>query len=355
MRAIRHAAAALLFGLFVPALAADKPQFIKGDIQVTRYDGSSDDLLTAGLGKSGLQSATPPAFADSLNPTATELRRRAIYTNYRALVDITTGGGYGMLYGPNIDANGNVTAGEGKIAGDEYLALIGGGKRNFTVMVQVPASFDPKNACIVTGPSSGSRGIYGAIATSGEWGLKRGCAVAYTDKGTGTGAHDLQNDIVNRVDGVTATADDAGDESLFTARLSDQKRAEFNAATPNRFAFKHAHSERNPEKDWDRHVLASIIFAFYVLNEKFDGGAIKPDNTIVIASSVSNGGGASLRAAELDQFGLIDGVAVSEPNVNPKPGAKFGIVQGSGAPFFAHSKDLYDYVTLVNLYQPCAS
>ncbi|MBC7946107.1 MAG: D-(-)-3-hydroxybutyrate oligomer hydrolase, partial [Burkholderiales bacterium] len=133
------------------------------------------------------------------------------------------------------------------------------------------------------------------------------------------------------------------------------KRAEFNAATPNRFAFKHAHSERNPEKDWDKHVLASIVFALYALNDKFDGAAITPNNTIVIASSVSNGGGASLRAAELDQFGLIDGVAVSEPNVNPKPGAKFGIVQGLGAPFFAHSKDLYDYVTLVNLYQPCAS
>lgn len=62
-----------------------------------------------------------------------------------------------------------------------------------------------------------------------------------------------------------------------------------------------------------------------------------------------------MRAAELDKFGLIDGVAVSEPNVNPKPGAKFGIVQGSGAPFFAHSRNLYDYTTLVNLYQPCAS
>ncbi|MDQ3196122.1 MAG: D-(-)-3-hydroxybutyrate oligomer hydrolase [Pseudomonadota bacterium] len=356
MRATRRAAAAaLLSGLFVSAAAADKPQFIKGDIQVRSYDGSSDDLLTAGLGKTGLQSATAPGFADPLNPTAAELRRRAIYTNYRALVDITTGGGYGVLYGPNVDVNGAPTSSEGKIAGDEYLALIGKGQRNFTVMVQVPASFDPKNPCIVTGPSSGSRGIYGAIATSGEWGLKRGCAVAYTDKGTGTGAHDLDRDIVNRIDGLTASADDAGDECLFTARLSDQERAEFNAAAPNRFAFKHAHSKQNPEKDWDKHVLASIVFAFYALNEKFDGRAIKPDNTIVIASSVSNGGGASLRAAELDKFGLIDGVAVSEPNVNPEPGGKFGIVQGSGAPLFAHSRNLYDYATLVNLYQPCAS
>ena len=33
-------------------------------------------------------------------------------------------GGYGTLYGPNIDADGNDTLGEGKIAGDEYLAYM---------------------------------------------------------------------------------------------------------------------------------------------------------------------------------------------------------------------------------------
>lgn len=65
----------------------------------------------------------------------------------------------------------------------------------------------------------------------------------------------------------------------------------------------------------------------FVLNKKF-GGGIHPGNTIVIASSVSNGGGASVRAAEKDERNLIDGVAVSEPNVNPEPGAQFGIVQG---------------------------
>lgn len=54
-------------------------------------------------------------------------------------------------------------------------------------MVQVPASFNPAQPCIVTATSSGSRGIYGAIGTAGEWGLKHGCAVAYTDKGSGNG------------------------------------------------------------------------------------------------------------------------------------------------------------------------
>ena len=54
----------------------------------------------------------------------------------------------------------------------------------------------------MTATSSGSRGVYGAIGSAGEWGLKRGCAVAYTDKGTGTGFHDLATDTVNLQNGV---------------------------------------------------------------------------------------------------------------------------------------------------------
>ncbi|MBI2891038.1 MAG: D-(-)-3-hydroxybutyrate oligomer hydrolase [Nitrospirae bacterium] len=351
--------AAVLFSLLLTSYASGNanPPFIKGEIVSNTYDGGTDDLLTAGLGKTGLQGAAP-VFADPLNPTAAELRRRAIYTNYRALVDPTAGGGYGVLYGPNIDLNGGNTLGEGKIAGEEHLAFAGdaSGKENVVLMVQIPASFNAADPCIVTAPSSGSRGVYGAIGTAGDWGLKRGCAVAYTDKGTGTGAHDLQNGKVNLITGEVESADVAGKNSHFTAKASPAQLAAFNAATPNRFAFKHAHSEQNPEQDWGRDVLQSIEFAFFLLNNKFgETSPITPENTIVIASSVSNGGGASIRAAEQDKRGLIDGVAVSEPNVNPEPGAPFVIVQGSGAPFADHSKSLLDYTTLVNVFQPCAS
>ena len=328
-----------------------KPRFIAGEIIETRYDGVSDDLLTAGLGRSGLAGAAP-AVSDP--PTAAELRRLAIYSNYRALVDITPGGGYGRLYGPNIDPEGGDTLGEGLIPGAEFLAFAGPPQQNVTLMVQVPDSFDPASACIVTAPSSGSRGVYGAIATSGEWGLKRGCAVAYTDKGTGTGAHDLQDHTVNLITGERADADVAGAASNFTVRLSDPTRAAFNAATPDRFAWKHAHSEQNPEGDWGRDVLRSIELAFYVLNAKYEE-PLTPANTIVIASSVSNGGGASLLAAEQDRRGLIDGVAVSEPNVNPRYEPGFGIRQGGGPVLHEHSRPLIDYATLVHVYQGCAN
>ena len=165
-----------------------------------------------------------------------------------ALVDPSRNGGYGILYGPNVGVDGVPTDSEGKIAGDEYIAFANdaSGRKKVTMMVQVPSHFDPTKACIITAPSSGSRGIYGAVAT-GEWGLKRGCAVAYTDKGTGTGAHDLQANTVNRIRGERADAAAAGDNSNFTAAVTGAERAAFNAATPNRFAFKHAHSQQNPE------------------------------------------------------------------------------------------------------------
>lgn len=45
-----------------------RPAYL-GAISSVSYDGNSDDLLTAGLGASGLAAATAPAYADSSNPT----------------------------------------------------------------------------------------------------------------------------------------------------------------------------------------------------------------------------------------------------------------------------------------------
>src|SRR4029453_5392437 len=85
-----------------------------------RYDGATNDLLTAGLGKTGL-AGPAPGFVNPTQPTAEELRRSAIYNNYRALVDMAPGGGYGTIYGPNIAPDGSDTLGEGKNAGDEKI------------------------------------------------------------------------------------------------------------------------------------------------------------------------------------------------------------------------------------------
>ena len=339
-----------------------KPGYL-GTVRQQSYDGSSDDLLTAGLGKSGLAVATAPGFASALQPTAAELRRLAIYTNYRAMLDMTAAGGYGTLYGPNVDAQGRVTAGEGRIAGTEYIAFSddGTGRKNVTLMVQVPDSFDPRKACIITATASGSRGVYGAI-TTGEWGLKRGCAVAYSDKGTGAAPHDLMNDTVPLIDGTRSTAAAAGKQAAFNAGLTAGELAAFNTATPNRFAFKHAHSGQNPEKDWGSTTLQAVEFAYYVLNERYGERNIlgerlrtlKPSNTIVIASSISNGGGAAIAAAEQDSQGLINGVAVSEPAVE-LPASPGVTVQRGGTALPVVGKTLVDFTSYANLYQSCAS
>lgn len=349
------------------------PPYITGPISAKYYAAGTcptpawceagDDLLTGGLGKSGLAAAAP-AFANPLAPTPAELRRNAIHTNYRAVLDILAAGGYGTLYGPNVTNNGVVTASEGKIPGWEYIAYAddGTGQKNATLMVQVPDSFSPTKPCIVTATSSGSRGVYGAIGASGEWGLKQGCAVAYTDKGTGNGLHDLKTNSVGLVDGTRTDAVTAGDASIFTADVTDVERAAFNAETPDRVAYKHAHSQQNPEKDWGNNTLQSIRFAFYVLNEKYgskgpDGStrvAIDPKRALVIASGISNGGAGALQAAEQDLSGLIDGVAITEPNAQPANLKKLRIVQGTTEqPTIG--KPLLDYFTFASLYQPCAA
>jgi hydroxybutyrate-dimer hydrolase len=340
----------------------DTPGFLVGYKRLA-YDGTTDDLLTAGLGKTGLGSATAPGCATAPAPTAAELRCSAIWNNYRALVDVSPKGGYGILYGPNLDANGQDTLGEGRIAGVEYVGLSddGTGTKNVTLVVQIPNNWNRNRPCIVTGTSSGSRGAYGAIGSSGEWGLKRGCAVAYADKGTGNGVHDLATDTVNLVDGTRTTSTAAGKGSNFTS-ITGSALTSFNTARPNRIAVKHAHSQQNPEKDWGANTLNAIQFAIWALNQEYN--QITPDgyiqavfnntNTIVIASSVSNGAGAALAAAELDDQNLIDGIAVSEPNVALPDNPNLRVVRGTRV-LVGAGRPLYDYFTYANLLQPCAA
>lgn len=340
------------------------PSFVvASSLRTTTYDGVTDDLLTGGLGKTGL-AGPAPTIANPASPTAAELRRLAIWSNYRALVDMTANGGYGRFWGPNIDINGNDTLGEGKVAGTEYLAYAdnGAGNQNVTLMVQVPTQFDPQKPCIVTATSSGSRGVYGAVSAAGEWGLKRGCAVAYTDKGSGNGAQELMTGHVTLIDGLVADAASAGRDSLFTVDASASDIARFNAAFPYRYAFKHAHSQQNPEQEWGKDTLEAIKFAYWALNHQF-GATVsgsrrhvryEPGSITTIAASVSNGGGASLAAAEQDKRGWITAVVVGEPQVNVDLPHRARVLEG-GQPIAQAGKPLADYTTLANLLQPCAA
>jgi hydroxybutyrate-dimer hydrolase len=334
-----------------------RPGFLRGDIQVRRFNGIDDDLLTGGFGARGL-SAPPPETAGR---TPESLRRMAIFWNYRGLVDVFSG--FGELYGPNIGPDKSRLPEDGKIAGTEFIAYTdeGRGRQNVVLMVQIPAGFDPKKPRIIAGTSSGSRGIYGAVGAIGDWGLKRGFAVAYSDKGTGNGIHDLSTDTVFTIDGRRVSADEAGIDAHFNAEADPA----FIADTPHRIAFKHAHSKQNPQADWGLYVRRAIIFALYVLNlpETFGTldskgrnlAAIVPESTTIIAAGISNGGDAAVRAAEGDTEKLIDGVCVSEPNLYPETTASMTVIQGDRewtTPEIGQS--ILEVHSLLNVYQPCA-
>ena len=360
------AATALAVALATGPAFADRnplpPLIVTDSIQRTAYDGIDDDLLSAGLNLEGLHgaAANPPPVSNP--PTAAELRRLAIYNNYRGIVDPVAAGGMGVLWGPRSegapDFGPEVT--EGLIPGVEYLAFlkIPGHRRphnRVTLMVQIPRNFDPAKACILAVAPSGSRGVYGAIGVA-EWGFFNGCAVVHADKGTGTGFHLLGGDIVYDINGIAATADVLGDAAQFAVRRS-RPLQNFLENKPYRAATKHAHSQIHPETLWGEFVLRGIEFALWALNEELPDRHFTPENTLVIAGAVSNGAGAVLRAAEADRLGrnkLIDGLVVTEPNINPDAGGRVSIEFGDET-FPVLGNTLYDDVTAMALYADCAS
>ncbi len=319
---------------------AARPTFLVGEPQRTDYDGVTNGLLT---GKAGSLQALV-TYALPAAPTAADLRTAALQSSYTGLLDVTPAGGFGTYYG-------KLTAGAN--AGAEYIAVAddGSGTQNVTVAVAIPANFDRTKPCLVAIPSSGSRPVYGEMGTIGEWALNKGCAVALTDKGTGMGVHDLERDQAFAIDGTPVSAGTRKDLT-FNANLADDL-ASFKAANPNRFALKHAHGKQNPEKDWGRFTLQAIRTGLYVLNKHFAPAEFQPSNTMVIAASISNGGGAALRAAEQDSDRLIAGVVAAEPQINLPENAGVTVRRGGSAVGIA-GRPLLDYTTFAGLYQSCA-
>lgn len=277
-----------------------------------------DDLLSAGLGIAGLRSPQPPVFSDPDHPTAAELRRRAIWSNWRGIADLSLGGAVDLAL-PQWP----------RVPGREFQAFarLPGASQPHRVLLQLPDDFDRERRCVVVAPASGSRGVYGAIALAGPWALPRGCAVAYTDKGAGSGWYDLAAGEGAGLDGRLASGDAQLD---FRAIPGDERPL---------VAVKHAHSGDHPEADWGRHTEQAARFALEVLNANRREGEAEYSaaNTRILAFAVSNGAAAVLRAAELDGS-VIAGVVAVSPNVLPGEGGR----------------SLYDYGTEAGLLMPCA-
>ncbi|HEY8683484.1 MAG TPA: 3-hydroxybutyrate oligomer hydrolase family protein, partial [Rhodanobacter sp.] len=288
-----------------------------GEVRVTEHRGH-DDLLSAGLGLTGL-AGVPLPFADPLDPSAQELRQRAIQTSWKGIADLGPLGGYGTVYGGVPD-----------VPGREYQAFarIAGARAPHRVLLQLPDNFDQHKRCLLVTASSGSRGIYGAIALAGAWGLPHGCAVAYTDKGTGAGYFDYSDDSGVALDGRRAKR---GEVPLEFEPVS--------APPTVGIAVKQMNSGDNPEADWGRHVIQAAQFGLAMLDRAYPADApFTPQNTKIIATGISNGGGAVLQAAGLDNEHFFAGVVALEPNVHVQD----------------HGRAMYDYVTEAAIWLPCA-
>jgi hydroxybutyrate-dimer hydrolase len=97
--------------------------------------------------------------------------------------------------------------------------------------------------------------------------------------------------------------------------------------------------------------LHAIRFAFVELARR-DSGFTR-ENTLVIGTGSSNGGGAILYAAEKDTERLMDGVVAREPQVQLKADDRAVVVRG-GIERRGTGRTLLDYFSFGNLYQPCA-
>ncbi|WP_218185531.1 D-(-)-3-hydroxybutyrate oligomer hydrolase, partial [Stenotrophomonas pictorum] len=217
------------------------------------------------------------------------------------------------------------------VPGREYSAYarLPDARQPHRVLAQVPDNFNLSKRCVLVAPASGSRGIYGAVSVAAAWGLPKGCAVVYTDKGAGSDYYDLDAQIGVRANGTVGALGEAAD-------LAFVPDAPVNASG---VAFKHAHSKDNPEADWGRHVKQAAEYALLALEQAYPQAApFTFDNTRIIAVGISNGGGAVLRAAEMEGDWL-DAVVAGEPSVYS---------DGPG------SRALYDYTTEAALLMPCA-
>lgn len=298
------------------------------------YDGQSDDLLTAGLSLSELRSAEGPEL--SALPAATELRRSAYYHQFKALNDVSEAGGFGRLYG--FDENTQA------IAGTEYWQQRAVADNAYhTIVVQIPDSFNVESPCMLVAPSSGSRHALGSVATTGTWGLIKNCAVVYTDKGTGTQMSLSANQSDGQVYAIDGTLVDADNPLAEATRLPESKGLQV--------IQKQAFSAVHPEQYWGEFVLDATRYGLAVLAAEVDS-ALNSDNVTVIAASISNGGGAVLRAAELDKDQLIDAVVAAEPQLNLDYSY---VLKHANKSQSIETQSLIELGTLLGVYEPCAA
>lgn len=308
------------------------------------YDGDSDDLVTAGLGFTPLSTTIiVPEVEIPAKPNFQE-RRQAKLNRY-----IDTKIGEGTLFG--FRKQELTPLFDGKIAGTEISAVQR--QDGVGMLLQIPLDFNKNKPCIVAVPASDSDGVFNTkdIQIRGLWGLRHNCAVVYNDKGLGNGIYDIERKL-----GFTVWGEVQSGNILFSPSINNKEK--YIKKYPHRYAIKQLHSQLNAEARWGEHVLKSLEFAFYELNIKFspnDQAIFNKDNTLVLVYGASDGGGAALKAGELDDQNMIDGIVAVNPQIQPnldKASVKLKI--GNNNSQKLEAKSIANYSAYGALYIPCA-
>lgn len=320
-----------------------KPKWLVRDT-LTYYDGDSNDLVTAGLGFTPLSTATiSPEVENPTKPNFQE-RRQAKLNRY-----IDTKNGEGTLFG--FRKQELTPLFDGKIAGTEILAIQK--QDGVGMLLQIPIDFDKNKPCIVAVPATDSDGVLNAkdVQIRGLWGLRHNCAVVYNDKGLGNGIYDIDHNL-----GFTLWGEVQSGSMLFYPSINN--REQYIQKYPHRYAIKQLHSKLNTEARWGEHVLKSLEFAFYEINSMFspnDQIIFNKDNTLVLVYGASDGGGAALKAGELDDQNMIDGIVAVNPQIQPNLDTfPVTLKIGSSAPQQLDAKSIANYSAYGALYIPCA-
>lgn len=307
------------------------------------YDGDSDDLVTAGLGFTPLSTTIiTPKVKIPAKPNFQE-RRQAKLNRY---IDIKIG--EGTLFG--FRKQELTPLFDGKIAGTEISAVQR--QDGIGMLLQIPLDFNKKKPCIVAVPASDSDGIFNTkdIQIRGLWGLRHNCAVVYNDKGLGNGIYDIERNL-----GFTVWGEAQSGNILFSPSINNKDK--YIKKYPHRYAIKQLHSQLNAEARWGEHVLKSIEFAFYELNSMFssnDQAIFNKDNTLVLVYGASDGGGAALKAGELDDQNMIDGIVAVNPQIQPNLDQASVTLKIGNNLQNLESKSIANYSAYGALYIPCA-
>lgn len=273
------------------------------------------DLVSAGLRLEGLRAAKPEPM-DPSAPSVEELRAIAFHTHFNGLSAIQTAHGLGDFVQSDLPV----------VPGIEIMTWrrVADTDHPARALLQIPDAFNVDQPCLVVAPASGSRGVYGAVPLVSPWALPKGCAVVYSDKGAGTDYFDLASQT-----GVALNGQRTG---MGEAPLGFVPQTVGEPSTA--VATAHAHAKINVEAHWGEITLDAASWALDYLVAEY--ALVDASSVQVIATGLSNGGQAVLKALEADDAGMFDAVVSVMPNITPP-----------------NAPHLYEYAAMAALYQPC--